>query len=323
MARRRARNPSAADTRPRTLEHLLDGPLQDVIAEVESVRRRVLRVMLGWTLAFVPAGGAGVWWLVQRDAADWMVVGAAVLALGVPLGVAGHHFQRYRADFKQRLVRPLFAAFHPGLVYAPDEAIDAAEFEAAGLFRELPVSRYGGEDFARGRIGATDIRFCEVEADHVERDSGGREHTERIFRGLFFVADFHKHFRGRTYVLPDRAQRLLGGVGQSLQGLSSTYGQLVKLEDPAFEKLFVVYASDQVEARYILSTALMARITDFRTRSGHALRLGFVDSRLYAAIDVRRNLFEPRLFRSIDDPPCTASSGTTCSSSPASSRIST
>ena len=41
---------------------------------------------------------------------------------------------------------------------------------------------------------------------------------------------------------------------------------LVKLEDPEFEKHFVVSGEDQVEARYILSTCLMQRLTDFRNK---------------------------------------------------------
>jgi len=84
--------------------------------------------------------------------------------------------------------------------------------------------------------------------------------------------------------------------------MRSAYGELVKLEDPEFERLFVVYSDSQIEARYLLSASLMARLTDFRNRHRHELRAGFVDSNLYIAISVRRNLFEPRVFRTLSDP---------------------
>ena len=44
----------------------------------------------------------------------------------------------------------------------------------------------------------------------------------------------------------------------------SSHGELVKLEDPEFEKSFVVYSGNQTEARYILSTSLMRRILDYK-----------------------------------------------------------
>ena len=72
------------------------------------------------------------------------------------------------------------------------------------------------------------------------------------------MADFNKNFNGHTVVLPDTAEKILGKFGQSLQSMSSR-GELVKLEDPEFEKEFCVYGDDQVEARYILSPALMKR----------------------------------------------------------------
>ncbi|HRQ66479.1 MAG TPA: DUF3137 domain-containing protein, partial [Xanthomonadaceae bacterium] len=64
----------------------------------------------------------------------------------------------------------------------------------------------------------------------------------------------------------------------------------------------VVYGSDQIEARYILSASLMARISAFRMKTRHDLRLACVRSKLYMAIHTRRNLFEPPLLRSVTDP---------------------
>jgi len=111
---------------------------------------------------------------------------------------------------------------------------------------------------------------------------------------MLFIADFNKHFHGRTFVLPDLAQRLLGRIGQALQGIASGgRGDLVKLEDPEFERAFVVYSDDQVEARYILSPSLMRRILDVREKAGGRVYLAFRGSQLYLAMSQGRNLFEP------------------------------
>ncbi|WP_281492150.1 DUF3137 domain-containing protein [Desulfosarcina cetonica] len=120
-----------------------------------------------------------------------------------------------------------------------------------------------------------------------------------MFNGLLFVADFNKAFKGTTIVLPDTAQKLFGDMGQALQSLNVQNGQLIKLEDPAFEKLFVVYGQDQVEARYILSTSLMRRMVEFQNRAQKEMRLSFSASKLYVAIPFEKELFEPKIRESL------------------------
>jgi hypothetical protein len=209
-------------------------------------------------------------------------------------------FQRirsaYRARFKEQVVRSIINGAYPGLHYDARGAISRSEFDASGLFLQ-DIDDFDGEDLIEGQIGATRIRFSEVRARdrRTRTDSKGHTHTEwvTVFRGTFLVADFNKHFAGATFVLPDTAQRFLGGIGQSLQSLDRRRGELVKLEDPEFERRFVVYSTDQVEARYILSTSLMQRILDFQNRAGQPLHIAFIHSRLFLAIPSTRDALEP------------------------------
>lgn len=113
------------------------------------------------------------------------------------------------------------------------------------------------------------------------------------------MADFNKSFKSTTVVLPDTAQKLFGELGQALQRMNVQNGQLIKLEDPEFEKLFVVYGQDQVEARYILSTSLMRRIVEFQNRTRKKMRISFSASKLYMAIPFERELFEPKIMESL------------------------
>jgi hypothetical protein len=205
----------------------------------------------------------------------------ALAALRVARDVA-----RVRGAFKREVLRRVFEFVLPGIAYEPDARVPRRHVEASGLFQESWNSE-GGEDHVRGRIGATDFRFSEL---HLSRRQ--KKHTEVVFRGLFFVADFHKSFRGRTYLLPDRAERLFGTLGRALQALSRLDGtELVELEDPDFEKRFVCYATDPIEARYLLSTSLMRRLLELSERASGALRVSFVDESLYLALPLAGDLF--------------------------------
>ena len=72
---------------------------------------------------------------------------------------------------------------------------------------------------------------------------------------------------------------------------------MTRMEDPSFEKKFVVYTEDDVEARYILTPKLMHTMLKLseRFRKG-ASRIGFafMNSNVYIAIPIEggRDLFE-------------------------------
>ena len=218
-----------------------------------------------------------------------LVIGAALL-FGLSAG--------NRREFKNTIVRGVIEFMEPDLRYFPEEGIGKVQFRASDLFQQH-IDRYRCEDLVKGRVGQTEVMFSEVHAEYKTTSGTGknrRTHWHTIFKGLFFIGDFHKDFHGRTVVLPDRAQKLFGGLGQALQSLNFTRGKLIKLEDPEFEREFVVYGDDQIEARYILSPAMMERITAFGRNRNTSVYLSFVGSQVYAAFSTKKNLFEPKLF---------------------------
>ena len=96
--------------------------------------------------------------------------------------------------------------------------------------------------------------------------------------------DFNKRFNGHTVILPDVMEKRVGYLAKNLQNLNMARGQLVHLEDTEFEKDFVVYSTDQVEARYILSTSLMERITLLKRKIDKPIMLSFYGNKLYLGV---------------------------------------
>ena len=211
----------------------------------------------------------------------------------------------YSSDFKNKVIENIIQFIDPNLTYAPTEKIGYDEYQASKIFR-TEVDRYEGEDLIYGKIGETELRFSELHAQYKResKDNEGRKKTDwyTIFKGIFFIADFNKSFRKETYVLPDLAEAAFGGfVGNMFQSWNKTRGELIKMEDPEFEKHFVVYGSDQIESRYILSTSLMRRINDYKKRTDKEIYLSFIANKVYVAITYHKNLFEPKLFKTVLD----------------------
>jgi len=276
------------------------------LADLEVRRRKILRTAFtaGIIVAVIAAIPATVL-VMQGVLPAPLFLFVPILALAVVSICLAFSRPKYAREFKQTVIGRLVAELAPDLRFRPDGMISEGEFVKAGLFRQ-GIDRYRGEDLVAGRVGQTTLSFSEVHAEYktTTTDSKGRTHTQwhTIFKGLFFIADFHKHFQGVTYVLPDTAEQLFGSFGRWLQSWGSGRGQLIKLEDPEFEREFVVYADDQIEARYLLSPALMSRIVHLKRQAGVRISLAFVDDKVYVAIPIARNMFEPKLFTSAANP---------------------
>jgi hypothetical protein len=220
-----------------------------------------------------------------------------VIGVVVYFVVCGPDNKKLYHQFKIRIIGKIVSFIDPHLKYDYKSYIPQQVFKRSGIFQK-GIDRYSGDDYVSGTLEKTHIEFSELDVEYITRDSEGNEQRHTIFKGIFFSADFNKHFKTKTYVLPDVAEQLFGFFGETLQSLFKSHGELVKMEDPEFEKQFVVYGKDQIEARYILSPALIRRILDFKTKTKHNIYLSFVDTRVYIALSFNRNLFEPRLFSS-------------------------
>lgn len=233
-----------------------------------------------------------------------MVVALAIMTIPTCGFLVKSITEGFVRAYKNDVVSAVVGFVSPDLTYLPQEGISLARYRASGLC-PAGVVRCTGEDMIRGTVGQTPIEFSELHAKRKSQPPGsrgeGRPQWNTVFQGLFFIAEFNKHFRGRTFVFPDTAEKLLGKLGHALQGWDESNGDLVKLEDPAFEREFAVFSTDQVEARYILSPALMRRMLEFKSKAGAAVTFSFVGGEVYIAISTVLNRFEPRLFGSVLD----------------------
>jgi len=204
----------------------------------------------------------------------------------------------YISEFKNKIIAPLIDALDEELTYHKDLHISELLFNRSKLFSH--PDRYSGNDLVKGEVLNTKIRFSDFHAEKRHRNSKGRDSWSTIFKGLFVVAEFNKNFIGQTVVLPDTAQSTFGDlIGHWLQSKNITRGELVKMDDPEFEKRFVVYSDDQIEARYILSHSIMKKLVIFEKKFGHPVHISFVRDHIHIAINYNKDMFEPSVFSSL------------------------
>ncbi len=266
------------------------------LRELERERRQLAKkiTMIGAGV-MLPAVLIALMVMAEENAITAIIILPIFAASGMSM-LARFMSRNFVSDFKQRIIERTVHYFDPELSYQSRNCISQGVFEDSKLFTTTP-NRYKGDDLVRGRIGETAIEFSEIKAER-ESGSGKNRSVQKIFKGLFFTADFNKRIGAATVVVPDTAENIFGGLGQFLQSINLSRAELVKLEDPEFERLFAVYSDDQIQARYILSTSLMQRLIDFRKKHG-MIHISFVGSMIHIAIPYDKDLFEPPLFSSL------------------------
>ncbi len=218
------------------------------------------------------------------------LVGAGAVAVGrAPLG-------RLKREAKRLFVEPIASQFDIAFQSDPGFVETTRQLRGVGLLPSFDRSAF--EDRMIGQRKGIDFEFFEAHLKQRRTETrNGRTHTRyvTVFKGQCLRFNFHKRFLGETLVTRDAGlfNRLGGRPGM----------QRATLEDPAFEKAFEVYTTDQVEARFILTPDLMQRLVDLeQVFRGRKLRCAFSGEEMLVAVE-GEDLFEPGdLFSPMDDP---------------------
>lgn len=137
------------------------------------------------------------------------------------------------------------------------------------------------DDNFSGTYRDTPIEISEAHLTYTTRDSKGRRTTHTRFKGVLISIGVAKNFTGHTIV---RKCVLMGN--------KKVYEE-VKLEDPEFQKKYFVDSNDQIEARFLLTTAFMERFKHISTSfNSYESQCAFKDGRILLALSVSKDLFK-------------------------------
>lgn len=207
------------------------------------------------------------------------------------------------------------------------------------LKRLLDYNDVRYDDKIVGIFNDIKVELCELETAIVRRDSKKGTSRQTTFKGVIFSAVMNKKFKGMTAISNtnldinmldhprigfdnfnatdilnigkqliqtayDKKQLIqknneLEKEEQEIKELPRSQG--VRLEDPVFRQHFKVYSTDQIEARYILTTAFMNRILKLGEAYKWKIKAIFINNNIYILIDVRKNWFEMPFFKSSID----------------------
>jgi hypothetical protein len=276
----------------RNFNEFYDSQLGELLLPFEEERKKLVTFgYIGYGLLIM----AGILFLLgQINRSAWFFVGIFILIIPaiVVLVIFYNKRKNYVSGFKENIVHSIIKFIDPGLRYSPYAHVNENDYKRSGLYLAKP-DRFNGDDYVEGTRGKTFFCFSELHTEY-EESSGKNTTWHTIFKGLFFIADFNKHFHGRTYVYSETNPQL-NFFTKMLSSFASKL-EKIKLESSDFEDQFIVYSSDQVEARYILTPSFMERLIKLQQMMGAETSYSFVESNIYVAVPISDKLFEPSVF---------------------------
>lgn len=268
--------------------------------ELEPIEeQRKLYVAKTWHITFIWIGGL----IAAAGLGLLLIYLAALPIIGMIVMLVIHYKKRsvigkfILTNFKKNVIEKTLHNINDSLNFYPEKYMSQSTFAESKIFTNSG-SRYKGDDYVTGTVGQTEISFSEIHAEDYTKDKDGKKQYYTIFKGVLFVADFHKNFVGETFVLTDTAEKMLGGLGKMFQKMNISRPELVKLENVTFEKQFVVYGTDQVEARYIITPVLMETMLQLNENYNN-VQFSFINSKIFITIPQKKNMFEPNYYSTL------------------------
>ena len=243
-------------------------------------RRKKLAVPLAGIMT--PVLGFVDYMLVMwQNSNDDTFAGLTVVALGGLWGWVTSPKRQYARAYKSDIL-PEIAKLIGDFTYDVKGKIPMNELKPSKIIPNH--TRYTSEDYFSGHYKGVGIRFSEIKLTKKKGKS-----TVTVFNGLaVFLHHGARKFYGHTILTKDKSG-LTGGDRRKWSGLKRA--NLVDLE---FERLFDVYTSDQVEARYLIDPVIIENIkTLYNEYNGNTLLAAFYEGRVLILIGSKKNHFEP------------------------------
>ena len=242
--------------------------LKPVMCWLEQDRQNWQRQTLMLTVGIVAFAGALAWlaWLLGFAPFVYAaLISAALLALRAVQLKAKLAPSQSRHQITARFAKALGSRF----MTLPNGGINETDFVESQLFPDL-LRSFQGSNHLRGQVGKVRLEVSEL---HVRAETGQRQ-PRALFNGLWIIATFPTSFRTKTLIQP---------VSDGLASVQPGF-KTVKLEEAAFSRHFDVRSEDSVEAQYVLSSRLLARIKDFHDEGDGEQHFAFHGQRLHIAI---------------------------------------
>ena len=161
---------------------------------------------------------------------------------------------------------------------------DSLKQEVANLKLFSKNNIFYCDDLIKGVYNGLNVCIGDIKLEYKSTTSTSST-PDTVFNGVLVCCDSNKNFKSTTVIKKEE-----GALVNSLYAPDGL--EKVKLEDPIFEESFEAYSNDQIEARYLLTTAFMERLLTAQKKLKTTVTCSFENGKMYIAINIDKNWFD-------------------------------
>lgn len=218
-----------------------------------------------------------------------------VISVIIKAIVNGRDISRFNKEYKSVFVLSALKNNFENLTYDFEDGFSEEQIRKTRMFDT--GDRFTSNDYISGSY--KNIKFEQADV-HIEeryedtdKDGNKKVRWETVFEGRIMIFDFNKNFMANMLTISSRFP-----MNALLRN-----GKLsrVKMEDTEFNKQFSVYSDLEHDAFYILTPHFMERMKKIYSELKCGIMFGFLDNKLYVAVDNREDSFEYDVLKPIDE----------------------
>ena len=184
-------------------------------------------------------------------------------------------------DYKAYVIKKAIEGQVEGLVYEPRFGLPESVYSDLNVMRH--GNRYHKEDLITGKY--KNVYFVQSDLKVQYESNGEHDTTTTYFRGRWIAIDYPKKFNG-TVVIIDNS---------FAYGVKRKELEKIQLENPYFNDMFTVRASDIQLGYYLLTPQLVEKIMELKQSTNGNIVACFKNGYLHIFINDGKDSFEPNI----------------------------
>ena len=226
------------------------------------------------------------------------VLGYVILALIIYIIISPKFFEK---EVKKVIMPKIFDKI-PNFKWMKDGSIIPEEIKQFKLFGYFKIKENDDSFFCNYKDIKISIDECKL-----SRDPSG-DLLYPPFKGVLILLRTDHKLTNKPVII--KADGLKNGLNKLHNKIDNALGkkniefsdlQKINLEDVEFEKKYDIYCADQIEARYLLTTAFMERLNNIKFAfNANFVEASIMDNKMLIAVYTHRDLFKlANIYKSI------------------------
>lgn len=129
------------------------------------------------------------------------------------------------------------------------------------------------------------FELSQIKIKKMTEDESGKTNYITLFEGIFGSINTDTNYNFDLKITPDIKNKFLNQAMSDFKKMLGANKNVVRLENPEFERFFEVYSSNQVEARKVVTINFMEELLKLRKKINKNITVIYMAKRVYFFIE--------------------------------------